>query len=88
MMTMLQKACVHGLGLDTDIELIWQHLTEYENKEYQRMLGDGRIGHLLDTYILLGGSCVIGNNWNSNIAHAYNDMCTTIIHDHITDTKA
>ena len=29
---------VHGLGLDTDIELVWKHLTEYEKEEYQRML--------------------------------------------------
>ena len=35
---------------DVDSELVWQQLTDTEKEEFHKMLGDGRIGHLLDTY--------------------------------------
>ncbi|XP_065895400.1 zinc finger HIT domain-containing protein 2-like [Dysidea avara] len=41
---------LHGLDLDVDSELVWQQLTDTEKEEFHKMLGDGRIGHLLDTY--------------------------------------
>ena len=35
---------------DVDSELVWQQLTDSEKEDFHKMLGDGRIGHLLDTY--------------------------------------
>jgi len=35
---------------DVDSELVWQLLTDSEKEDFHKMLGDGRIGHLLDTY--------------------------------------
>ena len=37
---------------DVDSELVWQQLTDTEKEEFHKMLGDGRIGHLLDTFTL------------------------------------
>ena len=36
--------------LDKDVELVWEQLTGEEREEFQKMLSDGRIGHLLDNY--------------------------------------
>ena len=35
---------------DKDGELVWEQLTVNEREEFQKMLSDGRIGHLLDSY--------------------------------------
>ena len=42
-------ASLHWL-LDKDGELVWEQLTVEEREEFQKMLSDGRIGHLLDSY--------------------------------------
>ena len=36
--------------LDKDGELVWEQLTVEEREGFQKMLSDGRIGHLLDSY--------------------------------------
>ena len=36
--------------IDNDVELVWDQLTGEEREEFQKMLKDGRIGHLLDSY--------------------------------------
>ena len=36
--------------LDKDVELVWEQLSVEEREEFQKMISDGRIGHLLDSY--------------------------------------
>ena len=36
--------------LDKDVELVWEQLSVEEREEFQKMLSDGQIGHLLDSY--------------------------------------
>ena len=36
--------------IDKDGELVWEQLTVEEREEFQKMLSDGRIGHLIDSY--------------------------------------
>ena len=36
--------------LDKDGELVWEQLTVEEKEEFRKMLSDGRIGHLVDSY--------------------------------------
>jgi len=39
-----------NIALDKDGELVWEQLTVEEKEEFQKMLSDGRIGHLLNSY--------------------------------------